>query len=74
MEAVALKLVNVVLSFFHALASQNAFALLMNLQHVEFGFLLRPTEHLLKDVGDVSHQIHWVIPANDQVTGFQSRF
>jgi len=74
MEAVLLKLVDIVLGFFHALAGQHALALLVDLQHVELGFLFRPAKDPLEDVGDINHEIDRVIPANDQVTGFQPGF
>ena len=55
----------------HAFAGQHALALIVNLQHVEFRFRLRPPEHNLENVRDVGHEIDRVVPADDQVTGLQ---
>src|SRR6185369_4626492 len=50
---------------------QDAFAQLMDLEHVELGFLARPAEDSPEDVGDVIHIVDGVIPADDQVAGLQ---
>jgi NAD(P)-dependent dehydrogenase (short-subunit alcohol dehydrogenase family) len=71
MQAVFLQLVDVMLGLFHALASQDALALLVHLQHVKFRLLARPSENKLKHVSDVIHIVHRVIPADDQVAGLQ---
>ena len=46
----------------------------MDLEHMEFGLLLGPTEDGLKDMRDVIHEIDWIIPADDEVTRFERGF
>jgi hypothetical protein len=67
MKAVFLKLVNIMLGFLERFAGEHAFALLMNLEHVELRFLFCPAENHLEDVGDVIHQVDRIIPANHLV-------
>ena len=74
MQAVALELMNVMLGLFHALTRQNALALLVYLKHVKLRLFPRPPENLLKDVRDIIHEIHRVIPAYNQKPRLQSRF
>ena len=71
MEAVFLKLMDVVLGLFHALAGEDALALFVDLQHVELGFLAIPTEHGLEDVRDVAHVVDGVVPADDEIAGLE---
>jgi len=56
---------NVKLGFFRAFPDQDALALFMHLQHVFPGLLLLPTKQFHEHMGDVGHQIHRIIPAND---------
>ena len=74
METVFLELVHIMLRFFETLTSRDTFALLVNLEHMKFGFLFGPSEHDLKHVGHVIHEIDRVIPANNEETRFQARF
>src|SRR5437667_11906632 len=74
MQTVALELMHVMLGLFHALTSQNALALLMHLKHVKLRLFPGPPENLLKDMRHIIHEIHRVIPANDQETRLQPRF
>jgi carboxyl-terminal processing protease len=69
-----LELVHVVLGFFHAVPRQHALALLMDLEHMEFGFLARPPEDNLEHMGYVIHEVDGIIPANDQVARLQAGF
>src|SRR5439155_14816405 len=62
------------LRFFHALTSQHALALLVHLEHVKLRLLFGPPKNLSKDMRDVIHEVDRVVPANNQVTGFQVRF
>jgi len=74
METVFLELVHIMLRFLKALARQNAFALFMNLKHMKFRFLARPSKNPLEHVSNVIHVIDWVIPADHQITGLKLRF
>lgn len=67
-----LKLVDVGLGFFQAFAGEDAFALVMDLEHVIFGFLLLPAKNHLEDVRHVLHEIYRIIPANNQVTRIEA--
>jgi len=71
MQAVFLELVDIKLRLFHALARQHAFALFMDLQHVDLGLLPLPAEDDLKHVRHVVHEIDRVVPANDEVARFE---
>ena len=66
------------LRFLETFASQDALALLMNLEHMEFRLLPWPPKNRLKNVGDIIHEIDRIIPANDQIprlkAGFRLRF
>jgi len=74
METIFLKLVHIMLRFFEALTGQDAFALLVHLEHMKFGFFSRPPKHGPKPVGEVIHKIDRVIPANNKITRLQARF
>jgi hypothetical protein len=74
METIFLKLVHIMLRFFETLTSQDAFALLVDLEHMKFGFFSGPPKHGLKHMGDVIHEIDRVIPANNKITRLQARF
>jgi len=69
-----LKLVHVVLRFFQTFARQDTFALFMDLKHMEFRLFFGPAKDRLKDMGYVIHEVNGIIPANDQVSGFQPGF
>ena len=62
------------LSFLHAFPGQHAFALFMNLQHVDLCLLAGPAKYFLKNVRDVIHKIDRVIPANYQIPRFKIGF
>ena len=66
MKAIALELMHEMLGLFHAFTGQNAFALLVDLEHVKLRFLSGPTKNLLEDMGDVIHVIDRIIPTNYQ--------
>ena len=65
---------DVVLSFFHALALEDAFALFVDLQHVELGFFPGPAKNHLEDVGYVIHVVDGIVPADDEIAGLQTGF
>ena len=69
-----MKLVHIMLRFLEALTSQDAFALLVNLEHMKFGFFPGPPENGLKDVGDIIHEINRIIPAHNEIAGLQAGF
>jgi hypothetical protein len=69
-QTIALELMNEMFGLFEAVADEDALAGVVDLEHVEFGFLTGPSEDLLEDVGDVIHHVHGVVPANDQVASF----
>ena len=71
-EVVFLELVDVKLGLLHALADEDALALLMDFEHVFLRLRMVPAEHLLEDVGDVFHKIDGIIPANDQIARLQA--
>jgi hypothetical protein len=73
MQAVALELVDVKLRLFHDLARQRAFALIVDLHHVNLGLLPLPAEDDLKHMRYVVHQVDRVVPANDPITRFEVR-
>ena len=73
MQAVSLELVDIKLRLFHALARQHAFALVVDLQHVDLGLLPLPAEDDLKHMRHVVHQVDRVVPANDPITRFEVR-
>ncbi len=58
------------LGFFKAVADEDAFAGIVNLEHVEMGFVVRPTENFLEDMRDEFHGVDGIVPANDEVTSF----
>ena len=74
METVFLELVHIMLRFLETLTGQDAFPLLVDLQHMKFGFFPGPSEHGLKHVGDIIHEIDRIIPTNNQVARLQSGF
>ena len=74
MKTVALELMDVMLGLFHAFPHQNALALLVDLEHMKLRLFSGPSENLLKDMRDIIHEIHWVVPANHKVTRLQPRF
>src|SRR5438067_558824 len=67
-KGILLELMDVMLGLFHALARKDALAGVMDLEHVVFGFGFGPAENNLEDVCHVLHQVHRIIPANDEVT------
>ena len=69
-EAIALELMHEMLGFFKAVANEDAFAGVVDLKHVEFGFVARPGENFLENVGDEFHGVDGIIPANDEVPRF----
>ena len=69
-QAVALELMHEVLRFFEGVFDEDAFAGGVDLEHVEFCFWARPVEDLLKDMGDIFHEVHRVVPANHEVPSF----
>lgn len=64
---------HVKLGFLHALARQHALALVVDLGYVMLGLLPVPAEDHLENVCYVIHEVHRVIPANDQITRFEVR-
>ena len=72
MEAVAVQLMDEMLGFFQAVPNENAFPIIVNLQHVVFGFLVGPAENLLEHVRDVFLRIDRIVPANNDVARFVS--
>jgi hypothetical protein len=68
-EAVALELVDEMLGFFKTVAEEDAFAGVVDLEHVETCFVVGPIENFLKDVGDEVHGVDGVVPANNEVSG-----
>jgi len=69
-QAVALELMHEMLGFFKAVAHEDALAGVVDLEHVEFGFVARPAKNFLEDVGDEIHGVDGIIPANNEVTRF----
>ena len=69
-EAVAVQLVDEVFGFFETVADEDAFAVIVDLKHVKFGFLTGPAEDFLKDVGDVIHEVDGIVPANNEIARF----
>lgn len=65
-----MELMDEMLCLFEAVADEDAFALIVDLKHVVFSLLSRPSEDFLEDVSDVFHKVYRIIPANDQVTSF----
>lgn len=66
-----MQLVHIMLGPLQGVADQHTLSLLVYLHHVQLGLLPVPAKHRLKNMRDVIHQIHRIIPTNDQVTGFQ---
>jgi hypothetical protein len=60
------------LGFFHAITLEDAFALFVNLQHVELGLFAGPAENNPEDVSNVIHVVDRIIPTNDQIARFQT--
>ena len=71
MQGVFLELVDIKLRLFHAFARQHAFALVMDLQHVDLGLLSLPAEDDLKHMRHIVHEVDGVVPANDEVARFE---
>ena len=71
-KTVALELVDKMFSLFEAVSDKDAFAVIVNLEHVVFGLLARPAENLLEDMCDKVHRVDRIVPANNQVTSFVS--
>jgi hypothetical protein len=71
MQGVFLELVDIKFRLFHAFTRQHAFALVMDLQHVDLGFLPLPAEDNLKHMRHVVHQVDRVVPANDPIARFE---
>ena len=65
-----MQLVNVVLGFLKAVADEDTFAVVVNLEHVVLRFLAWPGENLLENVSDEIHGVDGIVPANDEVTSF----
>jgi hypothetical protein len=74
METVFLKLVHIMLRFLEAFSSQDAFALLMNLEHMKLGLFPGPPENGLEDVSDIIHKIDRIVPANNEIPGLEAGF
>ena len=70
MQAVAMELMDVMFGFIKTFADEDTLAGVMHLEHVLLGFRARPAENFLKNVRDVIHQIHGVIPTNNDVARF----
>jgi hypothetical protein len=62
------------LRFFKAISSQDAFALLMDLEHVKLGLFFGPAENGLKNVRDIIHKIDRVVPANNEIPRLKAGF
>jgi hypothetical protein len=73
METVAMELMDVMFSALEALPGQDAFPGAMDLEHVSFGFGLVPPKNHLEDVGDIVHEIDWIVPTNNQIPWIQAR-
>ena len=69
-QAIALELMHEMLGFFKAVADEDALAGVMDLEHVELGFVAGPAKNFLEDVGDEIHGVDGIIPANNEVTRF----
>src|ERR1051325_10408976 len=73
-QTVTLELMHKMLCLFQTFTHQHAFAGGVDLHHMVFGFRLWPMENLLKNVRHVIHQVHWIVPANDEVTRLKCFF
>ena len=73
-QAILLKLMNVMLRLLEALSYEDAFALLVDLEHMKLGLFARPTKHLLENVRDIPHLVDRIIPTDDQIPRLQIRF
>jgi hypothetical protein len=62
------------LRFLKAFALQDAFALLVDLEHVKLGLFPGPTENGLKNVRDIIHEIDRVVPAKNEIPGLKAGF
>ena len=69
-QTIALELMHEMLGFFKAVADEDAFAGVVDLEHMEMGFVVRPAKNFLEDVSDEVHGVDGIIPANDEVTRF----
>jgi len=73
-QRVFVELMHVMFGPFEGIADQHALTLVMDLEHVEFRLLALPAKNGLEDMGDVSHQVHGIIPAHHQIARFQILF
>jgi hypothetical protein len=62
---------DVELGLFHAFAGEHAFAVVVDFKHVEFGFFAFPAKNGLKNMGDVIHEVHRIVPADDKKPGVE---
>ena len=69
-QAIALELMHEMFGLFKAVADQDAFAGIVDLEHMEMGFVVRPAKNFLEDMGHEIHGVDGIIPANNEVTRF----